>query len=152
NKGTHDVVYVATEHNSIYAFDAHTKQPALWQVSFLSSGVTSVPAPDTAESTILPEIGITGTPAIDVATNTLYVVAETKNTAGPEVRLLHDARRQRGGHLAIGRRHRGRRGQQPLRRDGQRHVQRHDDRRPRPLRERAQAQRRGQARRLVRAP
>jgi hypothetical protein len=81
NMGTHDVVYVATEHNSVYAFDAHTKQPALWQVSFLSSGVTSVPAADTVESTILPEIGITGTPVIDVATSTLYVVSETKNTA-----------------------------------------------------------------------
>ncbi|MDB4979980.1 MAG: pyrrolo-quinoline quinone, partial [Myxococcales bacterium] len=83
NMGTHDVVYVATEHNSVYAFDAHTKQPPLWQVSFLSSGVTSVPSADTVESTILPEIGITGTPVIDVATSTLYVVAETKTTAGP---------------------------------------------------------------------
>src|SRR6476661_4764102 len=35
-KGTHDVLYVATEHDSIYAFDAeHPGDPALWQVSFL---------------------------------------------------------------------------------------------------------------------
>ena len=83
NMGTHDVVYVATEHDSIYAFDANTKQPALWHVSFLSAGVTSVPAPDTQEATITPEIGITGTPVIDVASSTLYVVSETKTTAGP---------------------------------------------------------------------
>jgi hypothetical protein len=83
NMGTHDVVYVATEHNSIYAFDANTNQPALWHVSFLGAGVTSVPAPDTQEATITPEIGITGTPVIDVASSTLYVVSETKTTAGP---------------------------------------------------------------------
>jgi hypothetical protein len=83
NMGKHDVVYVATEHNSIYAFDANTKQAALWHVSFLAAGVTSVPAPDTQEATITPEIGVTGTPVIDVASSTLYVVSETKTTAGP---------------------------------------------------------------------
>jgi hypothetical protein len=83
NMGTHDVVYVATENNSVYAFDANTKQAALWHVSFLAAGVTAVPAPDTSESTITPEVGITGTPVIDVASSTLYVVSETKTTAGP---------------------------------------------------------------------
>jgi hypothetical protein len=83
NMGTHTVVYVATENNSIYAFDADAKQPALWHVSFLAAGVTAVPAPDTNESTITPEVGITGTPVIDVASGTLYVVSETKTTAGP---------------------------------------------------------------------
>jgi outer membrane protein assembly factor BamB len=83
NMGTHDVVYVATENNSVYAFDATTIQPALWHASFLSAGVTPVPAPDTNESTITPEVGITGTPVIDVASSTLYVVSETKTTAGP---------------------------------------------------------------------
>jgi hypothetical protein len=83
NMGAHDVVYVATEHNSVYAFDANTKQAPLWHVSFLSAGVTAVPAPETNEATIVPEVGITGTPVIDVASGTLYVVAETKNTAGP---------------------------------------------------------------------
>jgi hypothetical protein len=81
NMGKHDVVYVATEHNSVYAFDANTKQAALWHVSFDSTGVTAVPAPDTNEATITPEIGITGTPVIDVASSTMYLVAETKNTA-----------------------------------------------------------------------
>ncbi|HVZ74081.1 MAG TPA: hypothetical protein VHJ20_17000, partial [Polyangia bacterium] len=81
NMGTHDVVYVATENDSVYAFDANTKQAALWHVSFLSAGVTAVPSLDTSESTITPQVGITGTPVIDVATRTLYVVAETKETA-----------------------------------------------------------------------
>jgi hypothetical protein len=49
----------------------------------LSAGVTPVPAPDTSESTILPQIGITGTPVIDLASRTLYVVSETKLAAGP---------------------------------------------------------------------
>jgi hypothetical protein len=83
NMGTHDVVYVATENNSVYAFDANTKQAALWHASFLSAGVTPVPAPDTSETTILPQIGITGTPVIDLASRTLYVVSETKTAAGP---------------------------------------------------------------------
>jgi hypothetical protein len=81
--GVHDLVYVATENDSIYAFDADTKLAPLWRVSFLTTGVTSVPAPDTNEATIVPLIGITGTPVIDLASSTLYVVSETKTTAGP---------------------------------------------------------------------
>ena len=77
----HNVVYVATEHDTVYAFDADNLCNQLWQVSFLDSvaGVTSVPATDIPGQTdILPEIGITGTPVIDPVTATLYVVAKTK--------------------------------------------------------------------------
>jgi hypothetical protein len=89
-RGTHNVVYVATEHDSVYAFDADTSVPALWHASFLdpSSGVTSVPAGDTGCSQIVPEIGITSTPVIDAQAGTIYVVAMTKES-GTYVQRLH---------------------------------------------------------------
>src|SRR6516162_3533361 len=92
----HNVVYVATEHDSVYAFDADSKtgvnsQP-LWHTSFLSSGVTSVPngSLPSGSTDINPEIGITGTPVIDLSTNTMYVAAETLENNGTSfVKKLH---------------------------------------------------------------
>src|SRR5438309_7936406 len=78
SQGTHNVLYVATENDSVYAFDADANScQMLWQVSFLNSAlaVTTVPATDISDQTdIVPEIGITGTPVIDPNTATLYVV------------------------------------------------------------------------------
>jgi hypothetical protein len=79
-KGTHDVLYVATEHDSVYAFDAYRpNDPPLWQVSFLDSKqkVTTVSERDTQCFFIQPEVGVTSTPVIDLKTGTLYVLART---------------------------------------------------------------------------
>src|SRR5215472_6698052 len=88
NKGTHNVLYIATENDSVYAFDADTGGPPLWQTSFLSPGVTPVPAADTGCTQIVPIIGITATPVIDPVTGTIFVVAQTKEN-GAYVHRLH---------------------------------------------------------------
>src|SRR2546427_2576068 len=82
--GTHNVVLVATENDSVFAFDADAN-PCVqyWQKSFLGTGIAIVPPVDTGETgDINKTIGITGTPVIDPATRTLYVVAATKETVG----------------------------------------------------------------------
>ncbi len=90
NNGTHNVVYVATEHDSVYAFDADTAGPPLWQASFIdpANGITTLSTTDVSCTAIQPEVGITGTPVIDPATGTLYLVARTKEN-GVFVQRLH---------------------------------------------------------------
>ena len=91
-KGTHNVVYVATENDSVYAFDAdgaHTTP--LWRRDFTNAtkGITSVPCGDTPSCLVVgPVVGITGTPVIDGASNTLYVVVFTKEN-GSYFQRLH---------------------------------------------------------------
>jgi hypothetical protein len=86
----HDVVFAATEHDSVYAFDARTGGSPLWQVSLLDSAGTSIPAIETPDPyDIQPEIGITGTPVIDPATGTLYAVAATREPGPVYIQRLH---------------------------------------------------------------
>jgi len=81
NGTLHNVVYVATEHDQVYAFDVNSGA-LLWQKSFIGTlgnrQIETVSSYDVQCLDTVPEIGITGTPVIDLATNRLYVVAKTK--------------------------------------------------------------------------
>ena len=93
-KGRHDILYVATEHDSVYAFDASRPgDPPLWHMSFLdkTKGVI-VPSEDDVQCPFIrPEVGITSTPVIDIKTGTLYVLARTKirHAAGADEYFQH---------------------------------------------------------------
>src|SRR5215472_14916107 len=81
-KGKHDVLFVATEHDSVYAFDAYRpNEVPLWQVSLLDKkgGEEAVPARDVQCPFLEPEVGITSTPVIDRQSGTLYVLARGMN-------------------------------------------------------------------------
>jgi hypothetical protein len=77
---TRNVVYVATQNDSVYAFDADNPAASspLWQVNLGTPVPTTDVDPTCAD--ITPQIGITSTPVIDSSSSTIYVVAKTKNT------------------------------------------------------------------------
>ncbi len=83
NQGTHKLVFVATQHDSVYAIDAITGS-VVWHTSLTASGlagatsITSMPSADSNSSDTSPEIGVCGTPVIDATANMLYVAAKTK--------------------------------------------------------------------------
>ena len=96
NGASHNVVFVATQHESLYAFDADASPCVmLWHASLIdtnhggTAGETSVPSGPTGNlvgggnGDITPEVGVTGTPVIDPATNTLYVVSKSVIPSGP---------------------------------------------------------------------
>ena len=87
-QGVHNTVFAATEHDGLYAVDAAGGN-VLWYDSFLNSAIsgvaltgatsiTSVPNADVNSSDINPEIGITGTPTIDLSQNAMFVITKTK--------------------------------------------------------------------------
>lgn len=92
--GVHNVVLVATEHDSVYAFDADNGScTPYWQFSALSSGVTTIPATDDDYSgytcgDIPFEYGITGTPVVEPSSETIYLVTNTKSN-GDWFQSLH---------------------------------------------------------------
>jgi hypothetical protein len=85
-QGTHNVVYVTTEADSVYAFDADGLQTTpLWHINFTnpSQGITTIPYKEISPCNMLgPVVGITSTPVIDPASQTLYVVVRTKEVSG----------------------------------------------------------------------
>ena len=81
DKGMHNVLFVATEHDSVYAFDAERPgDPPLWHVNFFDKerDITPVSADQVQCPFIEPEVGITSTPVIDVKSGTLYLLARTE--------------------------------------------------------------------------
>jgi uncharacterized repeat protein (TIGR03806 family) len=93
-QGVHNVAYVVTQHDSVYAFDADNADGAdaqpLWQLSFINpaGGVTTVPSGDTGSGDIVPEVGITATPVIDKDSSTIFIEVKTKEH-GTWVHRLH---------------------------------------------------------------
>jgi hypothetical protein len=86
-----NVLYVATEHGSVYAFDADsingTTSTFLWKTSALGSGETT--SDNRGCGQVTPEIGITSTPVIDRSRNAIYVVAMSKNSSGTYFQRIH---------------------------------------------------------------
>jgi hypothetical protein len=87
--GTRNVLYVATEHDSVYAFDADSGAQ-IWKKSLLGSGETT--SDDHSCNQISPEIGITSTPVIDRHSGpngTLFTVGMSKDSNGAYHQRLH---------------------------------------------------------------
>jgi len=104
NGQTKNVLYVATEHGSVYAFDADsingTTSTFLWKTTTLGSGETT--SDNRGCGQVSPEIGITATPVIDRARNAIYVVAMSKNASGSYFQRLHALNLSTGAELFSG--------------------------------------------------
>lgn len=102
-QGIHNVVFIATEHNSVYAFDADANSGPtnglLWQINLGPAAVTTTATftnknfgtryNGNAYTDIVPEVGITGTPVIDLASGTLYVDSFTGEISGGVTNYFH---------------------------------------------------------------
>lgn len=91
NLGHRNVLYVATEHGTLYAFDADStgrdESSALWTATTLLPGET--PSDARGCDVVVPEIGITATPVIDRSQNAIYVVAMSQDGAGNFFQRIH---------------------------------------------------------------
>jgi hypothetical protein len=83
-QGVHNVLVVATEHDTVYGFDADTLH-VLWQdqLTNLAADTSPIPGSDIPFNSIGSEIGITSTPVIDPSTGIIYLVDALKDTSGP---------------------------------------------------------------------
>ncbi len=89
--GTHNVLFVATMHDSVYAFDADNPNcVTYWQVSFINpgAGITSTSSASAGCDDVLIEYGITGTPTVDPVAQTIYLVTNTTEN-GNVIQRLH---------------------------------------------------------------
>ena len=130
-KGRHDVLIVATEHDSVYAFDAYgNPSTPLWQVSFLRTMRPPFPKATRSASSLRPEVGITSTPVIDTRTGTIYVLARTRKGASGFLQRIPSAPARAGHHQRGGEiwRPGGDSGQRE--RQGRWHLRRHGSFRP----------------------
>jgi hypothetical protein len=104
--GTHNALFVASENDTVYGFDADSGS-ALWQVTMLAQG--EVPSDNRGCGQVTPEIGVTSTPVIDLAAGphgTIYVVAMSKDSNSNYYQRLHalditSGAEQFGGPVAI---------------------------------------------------
>jgi len=89
-QGSHNVLFVVTMNDVVYAFDADsngTNGGILWKVDFRnpSAGVSPIPIADIVSNNtlnIVGNVGIESTPVIDLSSNTIYLVARTKEVSG----------------------------------------------------------------------
>ena len=99
-----NVLYVATEHGSVYAFDADsingTTSAFLWKTSTLGAG--EITSDNRGCGQVSPEIGITATPVIDRSRNAIYVVAMSKTAGGTYFQRLHALDLSTGAELFAG--------------------------------------------------
>jgi hypothetical protein len=82
--GMHNVIFVVTEKDSVFAFDADANPCVqLWQASLIPAGSQAIETPNLniTSTDIVPFVGVTGTPVLAVSTSALYVVAATQTIA-----------------------------------------------------------------------
>ena len=107
--GTHNVIFTATTHDTIYAFDADANPcVTYWYKTLIPAGETWITSTDMGGPDIYPDIGVVGTPVIDPTTNILYVVTRTKTTGtdargpGQSHQYLHALNLSNGNEAANG--------------------------------------------------
>ena len=89
NGSTHNVLFVASENDTVYGFDADNGA-TLWQVTALRTGETA--SDNRSCGQVTPKIGITSTPVIDLSSGphgTMYLVAMSKDSGGNYHQRLH---------------------------------------------------------------